>query len=82
MAQSGLCGVKRWIVLKRLVNKGVVVVASIGNSGASGPFAAGAPGVGKKVIGTASFDNTYVYLPYFEVNGAKIGYVDSSVFIN
>ncbi len=60
----------------RLVNKGVVVVASIGNSGTSGTFAAGAPGVGKKVIGVASFDNTYVYLPYFEVNGTKVGYVE------
>ncbi len=60
----------------RLVNKGVVVVASIGNSGTSGTFAAGAPGVGKKVIGVASYDNTDVYLPYFEVNGAKIGYVE------
>lgn len=60
----------------RLVNKGVVVVASIGNSGTSGTFAAGAPGVGKKVIGVASFDNTDVYLPYFEVNDAKIGYVE------
>ncbi len=60
----------------RLVKKGVVVVASIGNSGASGTFAAGAPGVGEKVIGVASFDNTDVYLPYFEVNGANIGYVE------
>lgn len=60
----------------RLVNKGVVVVASIGNSGTSGTFAAGAPGVGKKVIGVASFDNTDVYLPYFEVNGETIGYVE------
>ena len=60
----------------RLVNAGVVVVASIGNSGTSGTFAAGAPGVGKKVIGVASYDNTDVYLPYFEVNGTKIGYVE------
>ena len=34
------------------------MVASIGNSGASGLYSAGAPGVGKKVIGVASFDNT------------------------
>jgi len=60
----------------KLVNAGVVVVASIGNSGTSGTFAAGAPGVGKKVIGVASFDNTDVYLPYFEVNEEKIGYVE------
>ncbi len=41
----------------RLVNKGVVVVASIGNNGANGLYSAGAPGVGKKVIGVASVDN-------------------------
>lgn len=41
----------------RLVNKGVVVVTSIGNSGANGLYSASAPGVGEKVIGTASFDN-------------------------
>ena len=47
----------------RLVNKGVVMVASIGNNGPGGSspdglFAAGAPGVGAKVIGVASYDNT------------------------
>jgi len=46
----------------RLVNKGVVMVASIGNNGPEGSepdalFAAGAPGVGSKVIGVASYDN-------------------------
>lgn len=46
----------------RLVNKGVSVVASIGNSGTSGLYAAGAPGVGDKVIGIASFDNTHLRL--------------------
>lgn len=44
----------------RLVNKGVVVVASIGNSGTSGLWAASAPGVGLKVIGVAAFMNTFV----------------------
>jgi len=58
----------------RLVNKGMVVVASIGNSGIYGTFAAGAPGVGKKVIGVASFDNTHSRSAYFEVNSAKIAY--------
>jgi len=58
----------------RLVNKGMVVVASIGNSGTSGLYAAGAPGVGKKVIGVASYDNSHVFLPYFAVNGQNIGY--------
>ena len=59
----------------RLVNKRVVVVASIGNSGANGLYSAGAPGLGAKVIGTASFDNTNVYLPYLTVNGRNVGYV-------
>lgn len=45
------------VAASRLVNKGMVVVASIGNSGANGLYAAGAPGLGEKVIGVASFDN-------------------------
>ena len=45
------------VAASRLVNKGMVVVASIGNSGASGIYSAGAPGLGEKVIGVASFDN-------------------------
>lgn len=60
----------------RLVNKGVVVVCSIGNSGANGLYSAGAPGVGKKVIGVASFDNTHVVLRTFTISpdNAVIGY--------
>ncbi len=44
----------------RLVNRGVVVVASIGNSGTAGVYAGSAPGVGKKVVGVASFENTHI----------------------
>jgi minor extracellular serine protease Vpr len=40
-----------------LVDAGVVMVASIGNSGANGTWSAGAPGVGDDVIGVASYDN-------------------------
>jgi len=63
----------------RLVDKGVVMVASIGNNGPGGGspdglFAAGAPGVGEKVIGVASFDNTGVFLPYAIVNGRNIAH--------
>jgi minor extracellular serine protease Vpr len=60
----------------RAVNRGMVVVASIGNSGASGVYSAGAPGVGKKVIGVASFDNTHNTLRVFTVtpDGTQIGY--------
>ncbi len=59
-----------------LVDKGVVVVASIGNSGADGVYSAGAPGVGNKVIGVASFDNTHIRLKTFTVapGGESIGY--------
>ncbi len=56
----------------RLVNKGVIVVASIGNSGASGLFSASSPGLGKKVIGVASFDNSHVRLRTFTVTPANI----------
>jgi subtilisin family serine protease len=60
----------------RLVNKGMVVVASIGNNGANGLYSAGAPGVGKKVIGVASFDNTHVSLAAFTISpdNTQIGY--------
>lgn len=60
----------------RLVDRGMVVVASIGNSGANGVYAAGAPGVGEKVIGVASFDNTHANLSMFTVSpdDMPIGY--------
>jgi minor extracellular serine protease Vpr len=60
----------------RLVNKGVSVVASIGNSGTSGVYATGAPGIGKKVIGVASFDNSHVALTTFTISpdATAIGY--------
>jgi subtilisin family serine protease len=45
---------------KLVSEHGVVVVASIGNSGANGVYSAGAPGVGRNVIGVASIDNTHV----------------------
>lgn len=65
----------------RLVKQGVVVVASIGNSGpggspALGLYASGAPGVGELVIGVASFDNTFVTQPAFTISpdNKAIGY--------
>ncbi|MFT3769397.1 MAG: S8 family serine peptidase [Minicystis sp.] len=68
----------------QLVADGVVVVCSIGNSGAAnglGPvWAAGAPGVGKDVIGTASVDNTMVTQPAFTVSASlkKYGFVGAT----
>ena len=59
-----------------LVDAGVVMVASIGNDGASGLWAAGAPGVGNKVIGVASYDNTKFVADVFTVtpDGRAIPY--------
>jgi subtilisin family serine protease len=59
-----------------LVDRGMVVVASIGNSGANGVYSAGAPGVGQKVIGVASVDNSHVALASFTItpDDTQIGY--------
>ena len=62
------------VAASNLVDRGMVVVTSIGNSGANGLYSASAPGLGEKVIGTASFDNSSVFLPALDVNGTKIGY--------
>jgi subtilisin family serine protease len=51
-----------------LVDAGVIVVTSIGNSGANGVYSASAPGVGNKVIGTASFENSHVSALTFRIN--------------
>ena len=64
-----------------LVDAGVVVVTSAGNSGAGGVYSTGAPGVGRKVIGTvASFENTHVNVSSFIANpgGQVIGYTTLS----
>ncbi|ANS79182.1 N-acetylmuramoyl-L-alanine amidase [Serinicoccus hydrothermalis] len=42
-----------------LAREGVIVVASIGNSGANGLHSVGAPGVGEDTIGVGSVDNTF-----------------------
>jgi subtilisin family serine protease len=61
----------------KLVKHGVVVVASIGNEGALGLYGASAPGIGKNVIGVASFDNTHANVNSFTISpdGASVGYV-------
>jgi len=66
---------------ERLVKKGMVVVASIGNNGPNGSspdgiYAAGAPGVGASVIGVASFDNLQASQLAFQVNPGmtSVGY--------
>ncbi len=66
------------LAANRLVKKGVVVVASIGNSGANGLYSAGAPGLGEDVIGVASYDNIGNLAPLFKVNDKSIGYFPMS----
>jgi subtilisin family serine protease len=62
-----------------LLKNGVVVVASIGNSGLDGVYSNGAPGVGDGVIGVASFDNTFVNLALANVTpaGLSVGYANA-----
>jgi minor extracellular serine protease Vpr len=48
-----------------LVDAGVIVVVAIGNEGGFGVYSAAAPGVGRKVIGVGSFDNSHLEMPFF-----------------
>jgi minor extracellular serine protease Vpr len=63
-----------------LVDAGMTVVASAGNSGANGLFSGGAPGVGRKVIGVASFDNSHVELKTFTAapDDKAFGYIQAT----
>lgn len=62
-----------------LANEGVVVTASIGNEGASGLQAAGAPGVGKNVIGVGSIENTmYMAKAFADEMGNQVTYAVGS----
>ena len=64
------------VAANKLVRKGVVVVASAGNSGDYGGQSTGAPSVGRDVISVASMDNTTITAPTFTVtpDGSSIGY--------
>lgn len=64
----------------RLVRHGVVVVAAMGNAGATGLYSGGAPGEGHLVIAAASFDNTQVTLTSFTLSpdNAAIGYTPAA----
>lgn len=62
------------VVSDRLVEQGVVVVASAGNQGAFGTFSGGAPGIGRDVIGVASIDNVSQVVNILESNGRDIAY--------
>jgi minor extracellular serine protease Vpr len=60
----------------RLVRRGIVVVSSAGNEGNLGLYASSAPGIGRDVIGVASFDNTAANLVGFSISpdDTLIGY--------
>jgi len=64
----------------RLVRRGIVVVSSAGNEGDLGLYASSAPGIGRNVIGVASFDNTFANLVAFSISpdGALIGYTPAT----
>jgi minor extracellular serine protease Vpr len=55
------------VAADNLVDRGIVVVTSIGNSGDTGLFSASSPGAGNKVIGTASVQNTAAPFQSFDV---------------
>ncbi len=61
----------------RLVKHGVIVVAAMGNAGATGLYSGGAPGEGRRVIGVASFDNTKLALNTFNISpdNTAVGYM-------
>ena len=65
------------VAADNLVDAGITVVASIGNSGANFGqlWSAGAPGVGRRVIGVASYDNTKATLPAFRVGTSLYPYI-------
>ena len=61
--------------VQRLADKGIVVVASAGNSGASGEFAAGAPAVGTGSLAVASFENDSVrHMAFLDPAGNAMAY--------
>ena len=60
-----------------LVANGMIVITSIGNSGANGVYTASAPGVGNEVIGVASFDNSHVSaLTFLTPGGRRVPYLE------
>lgn len=63
-------------VASRMVKKGMIVVASAGNSGASGQYSMGGVTMGDNVISVASVSNTDIEVNYFVINpdGSKVGY--------
>ncbi|KQR15659.1 S8 family serine peptidase [Deinococcus sp. Leaf326] len=67
------------IVGSRMVKKGMIVVASAGNSGRNGVYSMGGVTMGDNVISVASVDNTKIELQSFTLsNGNKVAYYEGS----
>ena len=62
------------VSLSRMLEFGMVPVASAGNNGASGIYTVGSPGAGANVITVASFDNVAVALDRMVVASQPVGY--------
>ncbi len=63
----------------RMVKRGVVVVASAGNSGANGTYSMGGPTMGDQVISVASVDNAKIDLDGMTLsNGTKVGFYSAT----
>jgi minor extracellular serine protease Vpr len=64
------------VATQRLLDRGVVVVTSNGNSGASGVWAGSSPGAGFGSLATGAIENVMVTLPAFSISSdnMKIGY--------
>ncbi|HYF94233.1 MAG TPA: S8 family serine peptidase [Symbiobacteriaceae bacterium] len=63
------------VAADRMVNRGIVVATSAGNSGANGLFAGGAPSVAAKVLATAAFENSMVTVYQADLSdGSTAGY--------
>jgi minor extracellular serine protease Vpr len=63
-----------------LVDRGVVVVAAVGNNGPAPTYSAGSPAVGEKVIAVGSYDNVRAELASFTVSpdGRQILYTPAT----
>lgn len=62
------------VAANELVKRGVVVVTSFGNSGASGLYSGSAPGVAENVIAVGAVNNTHTNNQYFTVPAGAVPY--------
>ncbi|MCB0913217.1 MAG: S8 family serine peptidase, partial [Propionibacteriaceae bacterium] len=62
------------VAASNLTKAGVVVVAAAGNSGDTGLFSAGSPGVGSGVISVASYESETIRTKVIAVGDTKIAY--------